>query len=140
VATAGRATGGTGPVMHALGNRIWGFSPELFDEAPQADAPAPGREEQQARMAEFAQRYPHVVEIAVAATQGDPSGVGGGCDEQFEFAFALDLLLDGFDRLRQQGLDLARGAVRRRPGPSRRPGLSRRRAVSRRRAGSLPGA
>jgi hypothetical protein len=26
-----------------------------------------------------------------------------GCDDQFEFEFALDLLLDGFDRLRRQG-------------------------------------
>jgi hypothetical protein len=29
--------------------------------------------------------------------------VGQGCDDQFEFEFALDLLLDGFERLRQQG-------------------------------------
>jgi AcrR family transcriptional regulator len=90
-------------VMHALGNRIWGFSPELFDEPRGAGSPAPSPEEQQAVAAEFAQRYPHVLEIAVAATQGDLSGVGGGCDEQFEFEFALDLLLDGVDRLREQG-------------------------------------
>ncbi|MGY1823600.1 TetR/AcrR family transcriptional regulator [Geodermatophilus sp. SYSU D00079] len=90
-------------VMHALGNRIWGFSPELFEEARDAGAPAPSPEEQAAMAAEFAQRYPHVLEIAVAATDGDLSGVGAGCDEQFEFEFALDLLLDGFDRLREQG-------------------------------------
>jgi hypothetical protein len=29
--------------------------------------------------------------------------VGGGCDDQFEFEFALDLLLDGFEKLHQQG-------------------------------------
>ena len=52
---------------------------------------------------EIAKRYPHIVEIAVAATRGDPSAVGPGCDEQFEFEFALDLLLDGFERLRDQG-------------------------------------
>jgi AcrR family transcriptional regulator len=90
-------------VMHTLGNRIWGFSPELFDEPPAPDAPSPSPEAQQAMMAEFAQRYPHILEIATAATQGDLSRVGQGCDEQFEFEFALDLLLDGFDRLRQQG-------------------------------------
>jgi AcrR family transcriptional regulator len=88
-------------VMHALGNRIWGFSPELFDEAPGGEARAPSPEEQAAVAAEFAQRYPHILEIALAATEG--SGAGQGCDEQFEFEFALDLLLDGFDRLRQQG-------------------------------------
>jgi hypothetical protein len=29
--------------------------------------------------------------------------VGGDCDEQFEYAFALDVLPDGFERLRAQG-------------------------------------
>ena len=90
-------------VMHALGNRIWGFSPELFDEPQDPDAPAPGPEEQEAMAAEFARRFPHILEIAVAATEGDLSGVGSGCDEQFEFEFALDLLLDGAERLHRRG-------------------------------------
>ncbi len=42
-------------------------------------------------------------EIATVATQGDLSGVGGDCDEQFEYEFALDVLLDGCERLRAQG-------------------------------------
>jgi hypothetical protein len=33
----------------------------------------------------------------------EESAVGPRCDDQFEFEFALDLLLDGFDRLHQQG-------------------------------------
>jgi len=90
-------------VMHALGNRIWGFTPELFDEPQDTDAPAPGAAEQEAMARAFAERYPHILEIAMAATDGDLSRVGEGCDEQFEFEFALDLLLDGFDRLRRQG-------------------------------------
>jgi AcrR family transcriptional regulator len=94
-------------VMHALGNRIWGFSPELFDEPPTGDSPPPEAQEAMAR--EFAERYPHILEIAVAATRGDLSRVGQGCDEQFEFEFALDLLLDGFDRLRRQGWSSSRG-------------------------------
>ena len=89
-------------VMHALGNRIWGFTPELFDEPPDDDAPAPSAEAQEAMVREFAERYPHILEIAMAATDGDLSRVGEGCDEQFEFEFALDLLLDGFERLRDQ--------------------------------------
>jgi hypothetical protein len=28
--------------------------------------------------------------------------VGQGCDDQFEFEFALDLLLDGLERLRDR--------------------------------------
>lgn len=90
-------------VMHALGNRIWGFSPELFDEPRDEDAPPPAPEAQQAMATEFAERFPHILAIATAATGGDLSRVGGGCDEQFEFEFALDLLLDGFDRLRAEG-------------------------------------
>ena len=30
----------------------------------------------------------------------DTSVVGPGCDDQFEFEFALDLMLDGLERLR----------------------------------------
>ena len=90
-------------VMHALGNRIWGFTPELFDAPPDADAPAPDPEARAAMAREFAERYPHILQIATAATDGDLSRVGDGCDEQFEFEFALDLLLDGFDRLRVAG-------------------------------------
>jgi len=90
-------------VMHALSNRIWGFSPELFDEPQDEGAPRPDPAAQEAMAREFAQRFPHILEIAVAATDGDLSGVGGGCDEQFEFEFGLDLLLDGFERLHQQG-------------------------------------
>jgi AcrR family transcriptional regulator len=88
-------------VMHALGNRIWGFSPELFDEPTAGEAAPAAPEEQQAMAAEFGRRYPHILEIALAAAQGDLSAVGRGCDEQFEFEFALDLLLDGADRLRR---------------------------------------
>jgi hypothetical protein len=36
--------------------------------------------------------------------------VGSGCDEQFEFEFALDLLPDGAERLHRQGWNSA-GAV-----------------------------
>ena len=89
-------------VMHALGNRIWGFSPELFNE-PEPGNPAPlSPEAQQAMAREFAREYPNILAIAMAATEGDLSGVGRGCDEQFEFEFALDLLLDAADRLHRQ--------------------------------------
>src|SRR3954452_12053392 len=90
-------------LMHALGNRIWGFSPELFEEPRDESAPPLPPEQQQAMAAEFAQRYPHILEIAMAATRGDLSGVGQGCDEEFEFEFALALLLDGAERLHARG-------------------------------------
>ena len=94
-------------VMHALGNRIWGFSPELFNEPGGATPQALSPREQEALARRFAEEYPNILAIAMAATKGDLSGVGGGCDEQFEFEFALDLLLDGAERLHRQGWNSA---------------------------------
>ena len=38
----------------------------------------------------------------LAITHDQGSVVGPGCDDQFEFEFALDLLLDGLERLRER--------------------------------------
>lgn len=57
---------------------------------------------------EFAAKYPNILAIALAAADGDLAGVSAGCDEQFEFEFALDLLLDGIERLHTQGWTSAR--------------------------------
>ena len=92
-------------VMHALGNRIWGFSPEMFDEsrvgseAPEAPDPAEAEEAASA----FAERFPSIVRIAVAAQERSAPDGASGCDEEFEFEFALDLLLDGAERLHRAG-------------------------------------
>lgn len=83
--------------MHALGSRMWGFTHELFDNPPSVDP-----ETQAVMLREMAARYPYVAEIAGAAAHEEESIVGSGCDDQFEFEFALDLLLDGFERLRKQ--------------------------------------
>jgi hypothetical protein len=48
----------------------------------------------------MAERYPHMAELARTITHDDASVVGVGCDDQFEFEFALDLMLDGLERLR----------------------------------------
>ena len=85
-------------VMHAMGSRILGFTQELFDDSQPADPNV-----QAAMVLEMAQRYPYVAEIAMAATHVGESVVGQGCDDQFEFEFALDLLLDGFERLQRNG-------------------------------------
>ncbi|MFI5531233.1 TetR/AcrR family transcriptional regulator C-terminal domain-containing protein [Kitasatospora sp. NPDC051853] len=78
-------------VMHAMGSRLLGFSQELF-EASGAGAPAP----------EFAAAFPRLAELA-SGGHDEASVVGGGCDDRFEFEFALDLLLDGFARLHGAG-------------------------------------
>ncbi|MDG4827378.1 TetR/AcrR family transcriptional regulator C-terminal domain-containing protein [Asanoa sp. WMMD1127] len=91
-------------VMHAMGSRMLGFSQELFDTNRRAGRsgttdPSPPT----GFPAEAAARFPHLAAIAGAAAHDDTSVVGSGCDDQFEFEFALDLLLDGIERLRQQG-------------------------------------
>ena len=96
-------------VMHAMGSRILGFSQELFDTARDAGRSGPTTAQQPAALPpEVAARFPHLAEIATAASHDDASVVGSGCDDQFEFEFALDLLLDGIERLRQQGWTSAR--------------------------------
>ncbi|MEV0733223.1 TetR/AcrR family transcriptional regulator C-terminal domain-containing protein [Polymorphospora sp. NPDC050346] len=91
-------------VMHAMGSRMLGFSQELFDASRNAGRSGATDPEPPASMPpEVAARFPHLAEIATAASHDDESVVGQGCDDQFEFEFALDLLLDGIERLQQQG-------------------------------------
>jgi AcrR family transcriptional regulator len=81
--------------MHAMGSRLLGFTQELFDDT--ADV---GPEAEAAMLREMAKAYPHIAELVVAITHDEASVVGQGCDDQFEFEFALDLMLDGLERLR----------------------------------------
>ncbi|WP_405110372.1 TetR/AcrR family transcriptional regulator C-terminal domain-containing protein [Micromonospora sp. NBC_01405] len=91
-------------VMHAMGSRMLGFSQELFDASRRAGRSGMAEPEPPAAFpAEAAAQFPHLAAIATAASHDDASVVGQGCDDQFEFEFALDLLLDGIERLRRQG-------------------------------------
>jgi AcrR family transcriptional regulator len=81
--------------MHAMGSRLLGFSQELFD-----DTPGDGPQVQAIALEWMADRYPHITEMVAAINHDDASVVGQGCDDQFEFEFALDLMLDGLERLR----------------------------------------
>ena len=79
--------------------------------------PAPVTAETQAAMfQEMATRYPNILEVAMAAKHDDGSVVGQGCDDQFEFEFALDLLLDGFGRFHDQGWTSKRAKLEGSPG------------------------
>ena len=84
-------------VMHVIGSRVMGFSQELFNDSRTVDP-----EVQAVMMRELGPKFPNVLAIAMAASHEGESVVGQGCDDQFEFEFALDLLLDGFERLRQE--------------------------------------
>jgi AcrR family transcriptional regulator len=91
-------------VMHAIGGRMWGFTQELFDDsAAREKAPPLPSEAQEAMFRMMGERYPNILAVATSNLHDEASVVGRGCDDQFEFEFALDLMLDGFERLHERG-------------------------------------
>jgi AcrR family transcriptional regulator len=85
--------------MHVMGSRMLGFSQELFDDA--ASMPAEEAAEVWSQMADVYPNIAKLVPVAMGSHEGPV--VGAGCDDQFEFEFALDLVLDGLERLRANG-------------------------------------
>ena len=84
--------------LHALGSRALGFSQELFkpDDASGEDASS-------AMLEEMASRLPNLVGMMSEIAHDDPGSTLGWCDDQTEFEFGLDLILDGLDKLRLRG-------------------------------------
>jgi AcrR family transcriptional regulator len=78
--------------LHVLGSRVLGFSQDLFDDKGAVDPEAAAAVAQQLSAA-----FPSVAAIALAASH---EGGLGGCDDDVEFAFGLDLILDGLERAR----------------------------------------
>lgn len=85
-------------VMHTLGNRMWGFNQELFAATPSSDTASFN-----AQKSALPTQHPHLAQIAMAAAHAGAHGdVLPGCDDQYEFEFALDLVLDGTEILHAQ--------------------------------------
>jgi AcrR family transcriptional regulator len=82
--------------MHALGSRALGFSQELFD--PGSGPGDPG--DQAAALGEMAAQVPYLAGMLMEVAHDDPDSTLGWCDDQTEFEFGLDLVLDGLDRKR----------------------------------------
>lgn len=82
--------------LHALGSRVLGFAQELFEP----DDPAAGEAEATAMLEQMADELPHLVAMAQVAAHDDPDGLIGWCDDDVEFGFALDLVLEGLERRR----------------------------------------
>ena len=79
--------------LHALGSRALGFTQELFN-------PAPGDPEASPDLAAMAEQVPNLVAMLADVAHDDPDSTLGWCDDQTEFEFGLDLILDGLERLR----------------------------------------
>ena len=81
-------------VMHAMGSRLMGFTQELFNDQTDPDNRSSPR---------CSRRWGDVpvdLQLWQTVSHEDASIVGPGCDDQFEFEFALDLMLDGIERLK----------------------------------------
>jgi hypothetical protein len=50
----------------------------------------------------MAAALPNIYLLYLTVSHDDGSVVGPGCDDQFEFGFALDLMLDGLERLKDR--------------------------------------
>lgn len=85
--------------LHALGSRILGFTQELFepDEPGELDDEAA-----EAMVLEMAEKVPYIIEMMSQISHDDPDSTLGWCDDQVEFEFGLDLILDGLEKLRLQ--------------------------------------
>ena len=76
--------------MHALGSRQYGFSQELtLDDPPSASGPDADQ---------LAALLPHLAAMLHDVVHDDPESTLGWCDDQTEFEFGLDILLEGIAR------------------------------------------
>jgi AcrR family transcriptional regulator len=83
--------------MHALGSRALGFTQELYK--PDKDQSS-GTDVAAIMEGQLAKEFPYITEIVVIeAGNHDKNSTLGWCDDQVEFEFGLDLLLDGLERL-----------------------------------------
>ena len=80
--------------LHVLGSRILGFTQDPFEDSTD---PAPSPEESAAFARAMADRFPRIADLAQSVRHG---GVLGPCDDDAEFEFSLDLILDGLERRR----------------------------------------
>lgn len=85
--------------MHALGSRALGFAQELF--VP--DDTDVGGEEALAMFEQMAEQFPYITGMMAEVVHDDADSTLGWCDDQAEFEFGLDVLLDGLERRRARG-------------------------------------
>ncbi|MFZ0625538.1 MAG: TetR/AcrR family transcriptional regulator C-terminal domain-containing protein [Acidimicrobiia bacterium] len=83
--------------LHALGSRAIGFTQELFDP----DEADPNADTTNQMLEQMAEQLPYLVQMMKEIVHDDPDSTLGWCDDQTEFEFGLDLVLDGLDHMRE---------------------------------------
>lgn len=80
--------------MHAMGSRFLGFDQELFKPAATSDS---GNE---AMLEDLVAHLPYLAAMLAEVSHDDPDSTLGWCDDQSEFEFGLDIMLEGLERRR----------------------------------------
>jgi len=81
--------------MHALGSRALGFTQELF--APDSETASDDMAEEM--LAQMAEQLPYMMGMMLEIAHDEPDSTLGWCDDDTEFDFGLDLILDGLEHL-----------------------------------------
>lgn len=83
--------------LHALGSRVLGFTQELFEpDTPEGD------EANEETFRQLAEQLPNLVGMLSSVNHDGEDTTLGWCDDQTEFEFGLDVLLDGLERARSR--------------------------------------
>ena len=85
--------------LHVMGSRILGFAQELFNDS---NALAESPEIAALMLRQMSEQYPNIAAMMMEITHDADTTLGQGCDDQVEFEFTLDLILDGLDRLKKR--------------------------------------
>ena len=85
--------------MHLLGSRALGFTQELYDDSAMDESP----EVMAVMMQQLQAEFPNISRIVEEISHDDDSIIGKGCDDDVEFVFSIDLILDGLERYRDVG-------------------------------------
>lgn len=92
--------------MHTLGSRVLGFTQELFDDSEGLDE---SPEVQAIMLQQMTEVYPNISAIVAEIQHQEETIVGSGCDDDIEFRFSLDIILDGLEGVRERDASSARG-------------------------------
>jgi len=77
--------------LHALGSRMYGFTQELMPNESNSNVDMDPR---------MMAMVPNLAAMLAGVVHDEPGDTLGWCDDQTEFEFGLDLLLDGIERRR----------------------------------------
>lgn len=80
--------------MHTMGTRFLGFDQELFKPTAAADRP------NEELLEDLAEHLPYLSAMLAEVAHDDPDSTIGWCNDQAEFEFTLDILLEGLERRR----------------------------------------